>query len=212
MVSVYQQTHHFHLCSAQKAQQKSIFHSMGNPHHPNVMSTPLQTMSINAPLHTMNTPPQNKELTKRCKKWNIFVFIKRLSIKILNVKLLGFFVSSYLQGLKGIMLLCLRGISLLIKLLEAWMKNFQWKIGYFLSYEGFHLNSVITWVCFSDLLVLVFSHFFSPFKLSNVILVFGDYGNIKFQDNWLGVKINLVVIAAKYFVIWYLHIQHVVIL
>ena len=38
----------------------------------------------------------NNEVTKSCKKRNIFFFIKRLSIKILNLKFLVFFVLSYL--------------------------------------------------------------------------------------------------------------------
>ena len=48
-------------------------------------------------------------------------------------------------------------------------------------------------------------HTFSP--LSNFQTFFVDYRNIKFQDYWLGIKINLVVIAAKCFVTWYLYTQ-----
>ena len=61
-------------------------------------------------------------------------------------------------------------------------------------------------------LVLVFSHFFTSFKLPNLILFFVDYGNIKFHDYWLGIKIDMVVIAEKCFLIGYVYIQHVVIL
>ena len=66
---------------------------------------------------------------------------------------------------------------LLIKSLKAWMKNFQRDIGYFSSYAGFHLKGIITWGCFSNALILIFSHFFTPFKFSNLIFIFVDYGN-----------------------------------
>ena len=54
MVSAYQQGHHSHLYSTQQAQQRPIFHTLNNAHQPKIMSTSLQTMSINAPTHTMN--------------------------------------------------------------------------------------------------------------------------------------------------------------
>ena len=69
------------------------------------------------------------------------------------------------------------------------------------------MKAETTWGCFSDVLLLVFSHFFTQFKFSNLIFIFVDYGNITFQNYWLGIKINLVVIAAKCFFIWYLYIQ-----
>ena len=54
MVSAYQPGHHSHLYSARQAQQRLIFHTMNNVHQAKIMSTPPQTVSINAPPHTMN--------------------------------------------------------------------------------------------------------------------------------------------------------------
>ena len=58
LVAEYQPGHHSHLYSAQQAQQRSIFHTMSNAHQPKIMSTPPQTVSINAPPLTMNAPQQ----------------------------------------------------------------------------------------------------------------------------------------------------------
>ena len=69
------------------------------------------------------------------------------------------------------------------------------------------MKGKITWKYFSDVLLFVFSQFFILFKFSNLIFVSVDYGNIKFQDYWLGIKIYLVVMAAKCFLIGYLYIQ-----
>ena len=37
---------------------------MNNAHQPKIMSTPAQTMSINAPPHTMNAPQQTMDSQK----------------------------------------------------------------------------------------------------------------------------------------------------
>ena len=58
MVSAYQPTHHSHLYSVQQPQQRAMFHAMNNAHQPNKMSTSPQTMSRNAPPHTVNPPQQ----------------------------------------------------------------------------------------------------------------------------------------------------------
>ena len=64
MVSAYQPTHHSHLYLAQQAQQRPIFHTMNNAHQQNIMITPPQTMSMNAPPHTINAPQQTMNLQK----------------------------------------------------------------------------------------------------------------------------------------------------
>ena len=64
MISAYQPGHNFHLYSAQQAQRRPIFHIMNNAHQPKIMSTPQQTMSINAPPHTMNAPHQTMNSQK----------------------------------------------------------------------------------------------------------------------------------------------------
>ena len=51
-----------------------------------------------------------------------------------------------------------------------------------MSYEGFHLKCIITLGRISVVLELVFSQLFTPVKFLNLLFIFVDYGNIKFQN------------------------------
>ena len=64
VVSAYQPGYHSHLYSTQQAQQRPIFYNMNNAHQPKIMSTPPQTMSINAPPHKMNELQQTMDSQK----------------------------------------------------------------------------------------------------------------------------------------------------
>ena len=63
VVSAYQPGYHSHLYSTQ-AQQRPIFYTMKNAHQPKIMSTPPQTMSINALPHKMNELQQTMDSQK----------------------------------------------------------------------------------------------------------------------------------------------------